>query len=161
MRRSVKRFIEAHAMITAMGEQTGDTDLFLCDVGAKLLKRVEGAAAQFNSEGEEQSAEGPLEHSRRHLRVGASFQPDRRSRVSRPAARCARTPGRCWHGLFGCWIAHLRSQAQRFRRERAPSRHIIEILGHTVSHPPRVILMRERLRGSRKETDTCGFALGR
>jgi len=37
---AAKRFIEAHAMITAMGEQTGDTDLFLCDVGAKLLERV-------------------------------------------------------------------------------------------------------------------------
>ena len=35
---AAKRFIEAHAMITAMGEQTGDTDLF--NVGAKLLERV-------------------------------------------------------------------------------------------------------------------------
>ena len=55
----------------------------------------EGAAIQFNSEGEEQTAERPLAHSRHHLRGGASCQRCRRSPVSRFAARYARSPGRC------------------------------------------------------------------
>src|SRR5438046_730447 len=38
------------------------------------------------------------------------------------------------HRLFGCWIAHLPSQGQRFRRKRAPSRRVEIILGHTASH---------------------------